>query len=76
MKYRFIPHPDDELDVDLNFNGKFNEIRVYITTEEESGYSFITQVNDRLTVKDNVLKLYYEYVNKDQLKEYILKRLK
>ena len=72
MLVKYIPHPSQETEVDLEFDGKFNELTVYISKEHKSGYCFVAQINDRLTVKDMKLELHHEFVNKDQLEEYAL----
>ena len=66
MKYRFIPHPEDELKLFLNYGKQFDIIDVYIEENPFNAQPHIIQVNGKLTVKDRVLTLYAEYVNKDQ----------
>lgn len=61
-QYRFIPHPEDLVEVDITFGGKFNELSIYINDETEE--PFVTQVNERLTVEDDYLVLFDEFVRK------------
>ena len=60
--YRFIPHPEDSVEVDVFFGGKFNELSIYINDEADE--PFVTQVNERLTVEDDYLVLFDEFVRK------------
>lgn len=65
-QYRFIPHPEDAVEVDLEYNGKFNEVVVYVNDNGDA--PFITQVNERMTVEDDYLVLYEEFVRKPNRK--------
>lgn len=60
-QFRFVPHPEDKAEVDLLYSGKFNELAIYINEEDEP---FVTQVNERLTVEDDYLVLFDEFVRK------------
>lgn len=59
---RYVPHPDEALLVDLEYEGKFNEVVLYIN--DEVSEPFVTQVNDRMTVEDSYLVLHNEFVRK------------
>ena len=63
-KVRYIPHPDDEMQLDLKYDGAFNEITIYIN--DEGSEPFITQVNDRMTIQDPYAVLYGEFVRKPE----------
>ena len=60
--FRFVPHPEDLIEVNLMYDGKFNELTIHI--DDENDEPFVTQVDDRLAVKDGYLVLYDEYVRK------------
>ena len=59
--FRYVPHPEDLVEVELECGKEFSEIIVYINNEQKP---FITQVNERMTVEDGYLVLYDEFVRK------------
>lgn len=63
-KVRYIPHPDDAIDLDLRYDGAFNEITIYIN--DDGREPFVTQVNDRMTIEDAYAVLYGESTRKPE----------
>lgn len=61
-KVRYIPHPEDAPMLDLLYDGKFNELTIYI--DDDGPEPFVTQVNDRLTIEDPYVVLHGEFVRK------------
>ena len=61
-KVRYIPHPEDAPMLDLLYDGKFNELTIYI--DDDGPEPFVTQVNDRLTIEDPYVALHGEFVRK------------
>lgn len=68
-KFRFIPHPDDLMEVNIKYDGIFETIDVFIDDGEDQNYDgissipFITQVEDRLTVQNSYIHVRGELVN-------------
>lgn len=50
--------------LDLLYDGKFNELTIYI--DDEGPEPFVTQVNDRLTIEDPYVVLHGEFVRKPE----------
>ena len=63
-RVRYIPHPEDAPMLDLLYDGKFNELIIYI--DDEGPEPFVTQVNDRLTIEDPYVVLHDEFVRKPE----------
>ena len=68
-KFRFVPHPQDEMEVKIKYDDLFECIDVFIDDGENEEYQgkenvpFITQVEDRLTVQNNFIFVKGELVN-------------
>ena len=60
QKIRYIVHPDDEINLALTAGEQFNEIKVIFDITGEK--SFITQVEDRLTIADEAVRVTQEFV--------------
>lgn len=61
QKIRYVVHPDDEINLALTAGEQFNEIEViYDVTNIEK--PFITQVEDRLTIADEAVRIIHEFV--------------
>ena len=66
-KFRFVPHPDDAVEVGLLYNNTFDEITIHIDDSLDGIGSdtlpFITQVNERMTIQNSFAHLTGEYAN-------------
>lgn len=60
QRIRYIVHPDDEINLALTAGEKFNEIKVLFDVTGEK--PFITQVEDRLTIADEAVRITQEFV--------------
>lgn len=60
QKIRYIVHPDDEINLALTAGEQFNEIKVIFDVTGEK--PFITQVEDRLTIADEAVRVTQEFV--------------
>lgn len=60
QKIRYIVHPDDEINLALTAGEQFNEIKVIFDITGEK--PFITQVEDRLTIADEAVRVTQEFV--------------
>lgn len=60
QKIRYIVHPDDEINLALTAGEQYNEIKVIFDITGEK--PFITQVEDRLTIADEAVRVTQEFV--------------
>ena len=60
QKIRYIVHPDDEINLALTAGEQFSEIKVLFDVTGEK--PFITQVEDRLTIADEAVRVTQEFV--------------
>lgn len=60
QKIRYIVHPDDEINLALTAGEQYNEIKVIFDVTGEK--PFITQVEDRLTIADEAVRVTQEFV--------------
>lgn len=60
QKIRYVVHPDDEINLALTAGEQFNEIKVIFDVTGEK--PFITQVEDRLTIADEAVRVTQEFV--------------
>lgn len=60
QKIRYIVHPDDEINLSLTAGEQYNEIKVIFDITGEK--PFITQVEDRLTIADEAVRVTQEFV--------------
>lgn len=60
QKIRYIVHPNDEINLALTAGEQFNEIKVIFDVTGEK--PFITQVEDRLTIADEAVRVTQEFV--------------
>ena len=64
-KFRFIPHPEDQVEVSILYDNRFDFIDIFIDDSEEDVNlpPFVTQVSDRLTVQNSYIHVKGELVN-------------
>ncbi len=62
---RYVPHPDDLVRAQIEFDGKFDEIKVIFDKDSE-GEDYIIQVTDRLTIEDPYVSLFEGFVKRKE----------